>query len=188
MTNPEGDTENWVLLMDPAWAPAAEDETPPLEAVVGLWPIEDGKPGKFRANPEYLPSDANSPTDPLDAVLRLVLQSRAEATHIRLMLRDCLVDVAMNGDGRPLVTPSPDEIACLVVATAEPHRAGIAAPAWQRVDLAELTDLLSAGVHVLFNPGGAASVRLTDEFIRETAAMSDEEVAALYARMTDAQD
>ena len=30
--------ENWFLLMDPAWSPAKENEAPPIEAVVGLWP------------------------------------------------------------------------------------------------------------------------------------------------------
>lgn len=188
MTDTTGDTqaagplENWFLLMDPAWSPASENEPPPIEAVVGLWPVEDeGKIGKFRANPEYTPTDENSPSDPLDAVLRLVLQGRAEAAHIQLMLRDTLFDIAMNGDGNPLITKSPDDIPCVVVATGEPHRRRIASPDWQRIDLGELTELLADEVDVLFNPGGPAAVRLTGGFMRESLEMGDEQVAELYA-------
>ena len=181
-TQAEGPLENWFLLMDPAWRPTSENDPPPIEAVVGLWPVEDeGKIGKFRANPEYVPADENSPSDPLDAVLRLVLQGRAEAEHIQLMLRDTLFDIAMNGDGRPLVTKSPDDILCVVVATGEPHRQRIASPDWRRIDLDELVELLADEVDVLFNPGGPASVRLTGDFMRETLMMDDEQVAEIYA-------
>ncbi|MDQ7810879.1 type VII secretion system-associated protein [Amycolatopsis sp. A133] len=180
-TPAEGPLENWFLLMDPAWSPAAENDAPPVEAVVGLWPVaEDGGLGKFRANPEYVPADEHSPSDPLDAVLRLVLQGRAEAGHIQLVVRETLVDVAMNGDGRPLVTRSPDDVPCVVVATGEPHRRRVAAPDWRRVDLAELTALLADGVDVLFNPGGPAAVRLTGDFLRESLALDEAQVAELY--------
>ncbi|WP_370942207.1 type VII secretion system-associated protein [Amycolatopsis sp. cg5] len=186
-TQEQGPMENWFLLMDPAWSPATENDPPPIEAVVGLWPVEEeGKIGKFRPNPEYEPADENSPSDPLDAVLRLVLQGRAEAQHIQLMVRDSLFDIAMNGDGRPLITKSPDDISCVVVATGEPHRRKIGSPDWRRIDLGELVDLLAEEVDVLFNPTGPASVRLTGDFMRETLAMDEEEVAALY--QTEGED
>nr|WP_236725301.1 type VII secretion system-associated protein [Amycolatopsis orientalis] len=182
-TQAEGPLENWFLLMDPAWRPAAENDPPPIEAVVGLWPVEEeGKLGKFRANPDYVPTDENSPSDPLDAVLRLVMRGQAEAEHIQLMLRDTLFDIAMNGDGNPLVTRSPDDIPCVVVATGEPHRQRIASPDWRRIDLGELVGLLADEVDVLFNPAGPAAVRLTGEFMRETLEMDDEQVTALYAK------
>lgn len=178
-----GPLEHWFLLMDPAWAPSEEDEPPPPEAVVGLWPVEaGGRVGRFRANPDYVPADEHSPTDPLDAVLRLVLHGGAEAEHVQLMLRDCLFDVAMNGDGKPLVVRSPDDVACVVVATAEPHRRRVSSPQWRRIDLDELVMLLADGVDVLFNPGGPASVRLTGDFLRETFMMSDDEVSAVHDR------
>lgn len=181
-TRADDPLENWFLLMDPSWSPSAEDETPPIEAVVGLWPVEDGgRLGKFRANPEYVPSDEDSPSDPLDAVLRLMLQGRAEVEHIQLMLRDSLFDIAMNGDGRPLVTKSPDDIPCVVVATGEAHRRRVGSPEWRRIGLDELVVLLADGVDVLFNPAGQASVRLTGDFIRETLKMEDERAAELYA-------
>jgi hypothetical protein len=182
-------TENWFLLMDPAWRPRSEDETPPVDAVVGLWPVVgDGVLGKFRANPEYRPANENSPTDPLDAVLRLAMLRRAESTHIQLMLRDTLFDVATGGEGRPLVTKSPDDVPCVVVATGEPHRARITAPGWQRADLAGLVELLADGVDVLFNPGGRAAIRLTGDFMRETATMADDDVSRIYAEHRAAEN
>ena len=183
VTQEGGPLENWFLLMDPAWSPSEEDALPPVEAVVGLWPVEgDGRVGRFRANPDYVPADEHSPTDPLDAVLRLVLHGGAEAEHIQLMLRDCLFDIAMNGDGKPLVVQSPDDIACVVVATAEPHRRRVSSPQWLRIDLDGLVMTLADGVDVLFNPGGPASVRLTGDFMRETFMMSDDEASAAYDR------
>ncbi|WP_133794407.1 type VII secretion system-associated protein [Actinokineospora alba] len=178
----DGPTQEWFLLTDSAWEPASEGESPPIEAVVGMWPVEEGgKLGKFQPNPDHVPSDEDSPTDPVDAVLRLVLQGRAEAEHIQLMLRDSLFDIAMNGDGRPLVTKSPDDIPCVVVATGEAHRRRYSAPDWKRIDLDELVVMLADGVDVLFNPGGVASVRLTGDFIRETMMMADERAAELYS-------
>ncbi|MCP2205559.1 hypothetical protein LX90_009301 [Lentzea flava] len=173
---------NWFLLMDPGWRPAKPNDTPPIEAVVGVWPLEDGRVGKFRANPRYQQSDERSPSDPLDAVLRLVLQGSAEAEHIQLLLRDTLFDVAMNGDGRPLITKSPDDVLCVVVATGEPHRRRVRAPQWQRIDLDELVVLLADNVDVLFNPGGPASVRLTGDFMRETVMLDDEQVSVLQSQ------
>ncbi|MEV7043711.1 type VII secretion system-associated protein [Amycolatopsis sp. NPDC051061] len=114
-------------------------------------------------------------------VLRLVLQGRAEVEHIQLLLRDSLFDIAMNGDGSPLVTQSPDDIRCVVVATGEPHRRRIASPHWRRIDLGELIELVGSELDVLFNPGGPAAVRLNGDFMRDSLAMTDERVAELYA-------
>ena len=176
-TPESGPLENWFLLMDPAWRPSAENEPPPAEAVVGLWPVEDGVIGKFRPNPAYVPAGENSPSDPLDVVLWLMLEGQAETWRLQLMLRDSLYDVALNSAGRPLVTTSPDDVPCVVVATGEPHRSRVRAPDWQRVDLVELVEQLADGVDVLFNPGGPASVRLTGDFLRETTLLGDDELA-----------
>ena len=175
-------TENWFLLVDPAWS---GDGEPPLSAVVGLWPVEDGAVGRFRANPDYAPSDPASPTDPVDALLRLALRGAADAEQIQLVLRDALFDVAMNGDGRPLVVRSPDDKPCVVVATAEPHRRRVRSPQWRRADVEELVGLLADGVDVLFNPDGPASVRLLGSFIRSTTLLTDEDADAARARLRD---
>ncbi|GGU86952.1 type VII secretion system-associated protein [Lentzea flava] len=174
--------QTWILLMDPGWSPGDENEPPPIEAVVGLWPVNEGEVGKFQANPQYVPMNENSPTDPLDAALRLVLRGSAGADQIQLMLRDSTFDIAMNGDGRPLITKSPDDLPCVVVATGEQHRRRVSSPQWRRIDLDELVVLLADGVDVLINPAGPASVRLTGDFMRETSMLTDEEVADLHAR------
>lgn len=172
----DGPLENWFLLMDPAWRPAEENEAPPAEAVVGLWPVEDGVIGRFRPNPEYVPAGEDSPADPLDLVLRLMLAGRTETWRVRLMVRDSLYDVALNGDGRPLVTTSPDDVPCVVVATSGSHRQKLRVPDWRRVGLEELVELLADGVDVLFNPGGPAAVRLTGDFLRETTLLDQDEL------------
>ncbi|WP_367129236.1 type VII secretion system-associated protein [Saccharothrix sp. HUAS TT1] len=182
----DADTENWFLLMDPSWAPETQDEAPPLHAVVGLWPVSpEGEVGRFRTNPSYVPSNPTSPHDPLDAVMRLLLRGEAEVEHLQMLLRDTLYDLAMNGDGRPLVMNSPDDVPCTVVATSEGHRGRVSSPEWRRVDLTDLVELLADGVDVLFNPGGPASVRLAGEFIRRTLVMSEEEVRAAYDSLHD---
>jgi hypothetical protein len=186
---PGGTLEHWFLLMDPAWQPQEENEEPPISAIVGLWPLDKaGKVGKFRPNPDYVPSDEDSPADPLDAVLHLAMQGDAEAELIQLMARESVFDVALNADGSPLVAPSPDDIPCVLVATAEPHRRRVNSPHWRRLDLDELVELLDDDIDVLFNPGGPASVRLTGDFLRETAMLDDEEVAQLYAARPELDD
>ncbi|SEF27756.1 hypothetical protein SAMN05421837_1031023 [Amycolatopsis pretoriensis] len=187
--DPTEKRENWFLLMDPAWQPVAENDTPPLSAVVGVWPLDSaGTIGKFRPNPDYEPSDENSPADPLDAVLHLAMRGESQAELLQLMLRETVFDVAMNGDGRPMVTKSPDDIPCVVVVTAEVHRRRINSPEWQRSDLTQLAELLDDGVDALFNPGGAASVRLTGEFLRLTTLLDDDEVDALYSAQPEVHD
>ncbi|WP_435823025.1 type VII secretion system-associated protein, partial [Micromonospora haikouensis] len=183
------DAAHYFLLMDPAWEPEPGEEVPPLEVVVGGWPVTDGGDiGAFRANPGYVPSDENAPTDPLDAVLRLVMSHRADAEQLQLVLRDSALDIGMDGDGRPLVARSPDGVPCVVVATGPAHRARSAPPAWRRGDLDDLVTLLVDGVDVLVNPGGPAATRLTGEFVRETVLMTDAEVSAAAGRCLRADD
>ncbi|XVU28942.1 type VII secretion system-associated protein [Actinoplanes sp. CA-054009] len=158
------------LLIDPEWL-EEEDGDPPAEAVVGWWPArDDGTLGPFRSNPEYRPLFENSPADPLDAVLRLALHGEAELEQLREMLRDCLVELGLNGDGRPLLVRSPDGDLCAVVTTSVVHRERTFSPEWREVALAELVTLLPDGVNLLVNPGGPAWARLSGEFVREAAA------------------
>ena len=178
--------ENYFLLMDPEWQRLEDEQEPPLEAVVGLWPVHpDGSMGRFRSNPEYVPRHPGSPSDPIDALLRLAMRGDAQMEQLQLVLRDSLVDLAMNGDGRPLILKSPDDLACVVVATGTPHRARTFAPEWRRVELEELVAQLADGVDVLINPGGPATVRLTGDFIRHTLLLGDDEIAAAYDRFRE---
>ncbi|BCJ52713.1 hypothetical protein Asp14428_41880 [Actinoplanes sp. NBRC 14428] len=178
----ERELENFFLLMDPDWSPRPGEEAPPLEAVVGAWPLAaDGSVGRFHSNPEYAPRDGDAVTDPVDAMLRLAMTERMRADQLQLMLRDAEFEVAFNGDGRPLVVKSPDDVRCVVVATGSAQVRRITSPGWQHVDLSGVVSLLQDGVDVLFNPGGPVPFRLTGEFLRETLIMTDEEAATAYA-------
>ncbi len=171
--------DSFFLLMDPHWQPKNDDDVPPFEAIVGLWPLtDDGSVGQFRSNPEYRPVHENSPSDPIDALLRLASLGDAELEQVQLILRDSLVDQAMNGDGRPLIGRAPDDVLCVIVTTSNPHRERVAAPDWRRVNLSDVVAMLPDAVDMLVNPGGPASVRLTGDFIRATVAMDDAELAA----------
>ncbi|WP_110495026.1 type VII secretion system-associated protein [Amycolatopsis antarctica] len=173
--------DNRLLFVDPAAAPPAKGEQPPTESIVGEWPVEDGKAGRFRANPGYVPAGADSPSDPIDAILRLLAREEAEPDQVRLLIRDCTFQIAMNGDGRPLIVRSQDGILCAVVATAETQRRRIASPEWIHGDVEELVDLLSDDVDVLFNPGGPAAARLAGSFVRSARTLEDGDVDAAYA-------
>jgi hypothetical protein len=165
------------LLIDPSWQPASAGAVPPVEAVVGLWPLKaDGSTGKFRSNPDYWPGD-DSPSDPLDAALRLMLRGEASVAELRTMVRDTLFDLAVNDDGRPYETFSPDGVRCVVVASGLPHRSRVRTPGWRRIDLEELVLVLADGVDVLINPAGPASLRLTGDFMRESVLMDDGDLA-----------
>lgn len=175
----EGDS-NWYLLMDPGWAPAAEETEPPLASIMGLWAVgEDGELGRFRANPEYAPSDPNAPADPLDGLFRLLTARRAEPDQVRLLLRDSEVEVALGPGGGPLVVRSPDDVACLLVATSPAYRlASDKVGSWWRTGVEGLADLLPDGTDVLFNPGSPGSLRLVANFVRSARKPSAEQLAS----------
>ncbi|GIE81817.1 hypothetical protein Aph02nite_77670 [Actinoplanes philippinensis] len=160
-----------VLLVDPEWESDEEGAEPPIEAVVGVWPVgPDGTTGRFRSNPEYFPHFEESPSDPVDAMLRLALDGDTEMARLRTVLCDSTFALAMNGDGNPLVDRSPDDVLCVIVATSAPHRARVAAPDWRLTDLDQLLAVTAAeGYDALVNPGGPAPARLTVDFLRETA-------------------
>ncbi|MEU7906162.1 type VII secretion system-associated protein [Actinoplanes sp. NPDC049118] len=173
-------TGDGVLLVDSGGA-AESDAGVPGSAVVGRWPVGgDGTVGPFRSNPEYRPRDDTSVTDVVDALLRLAGQSPAATGQLQMLLREALFELAMNGDGRPLVTRSPDDVPCVVIVTSASHRRRVNPPGWRRIDLVALVTLLADGVDVLFNPAGAMLFRLTGDFIRETLLMTDEDAAAAY--------
>jgi hypothetical protein len=173
--------ERFFLLMDPDWRPQPGEEAPPAEAVIGAWPLAaDGSAGSFRGNPAYAPRDEDAATDPLDALLRLAMDGRVEAGQVQLMLRDARYEVALNGDGRPLLVTSPDNVRCVVVATSAPQVRRISSPEWRRTDLTGVVALLPDGVDVLVNPGGPVPFRLTGDFLREALIMSDEDTAVAY--------
>ncbi|GAA0804836.1 type VII secretion system-associated protein [Spirilliplanes yamanashiensis] len=168
-----------LLLTDPRWRPGDDGEEPPPGAVVGLWPVHpDGSTGPFSANPGHRPGTPDAPTDPLDAALRLLARRRLPPARVRLLLRESLVDVALDASGAPLLTASPDAATCVMVATAGAHAERIGAPRLLRAGVAEVAALLDDDVDVLVNPGGPAPVRLTRDFWCATAALTPADAAA----------
>jgi hypothetical protein len=150
-----------VLLTDPEWP------EPDERAVIGMWPLRpDGSLGPFRSNPSYRPRFENSPTDPLDAVIRLFLEGEVELEQLREMLDDSVVGLALNGDGRPLLLRSPDDQLCVVVATSSPHRSRVFSPGWRDVTPDELVSMLPDEADLLVNPGGPGWVRLSGDLVR----------------------
>ncbi|WP_436535574.1 type VII secretion system-associated protein [Actinoplanes sp. HUAS TT8] len=177
-------TDEYVLLLDPAWSPDDGAE-PPVEAIAGLWPMRaDGTLGRFRSNPDYRPVDPDAPTDPIDSALRDLAYEQSGTDVLEVVLRDALVELALNGDGRPLLHRSPDDVLCAVIATAEPHRRRITAPQWLRVTVEEIAERLPDDVDLLINPQGPAAVRLTAGFVRRVAAISDKDLISAYERIT----
>jgi hypothetical protein len=150
-----------VLLTDPEW------EEPDERAVIGMWPLrEDGTTAPFRPNPGYVPRFENSPTDPIDAAVRLAMQGEVEIEQLRELLEDSEFWQGFNGDGRPLLVRSPDDVLCVVVATSAVHRDRIFSPEWRTVELFELMAALPDGADLLVNPGGPAWVRLSGTLFR----------------------
>ncbi|WP_263250045.1 type VII secretion system-associated protein [Saccharopolyspora rosea] len=160
--------DRWVFLPDPAW-PAEERGAPPLEAVVGGWPVAaDGTTGAFVPNPDYAPSGPDSPTDPVDAVLRLLADDRADVAALAGALREAELGVAVDVDGNPVLAPSPDDVPCVLATTAPARRAAVHADAWEVVTAAELAGTLPAeGVDVLLNPGSRTATRLVAGAFRD---------------------
>jgi hypothetical protein len=195
----EGD--QWVFLIDPAWqaeqtekaeqadqadqaeqagaddATDGEPERPPLEAVVGGWFVEqDGTTSRFHANPAYEPSKADSPTDPVDATLQLVVRGEGDADQLLSTMVEGTFGVAVNEENTPVVVLSPDEVPSVLVATAPAHSRRISevedlkeVAAWAEVTLEQLVGLLpDEGVDVLLNPGAPSSMRLIAAVLKET--------------------
>lgn len=171
MTTAPGDSpaaEEVFLLTDPEWEPEDPDDAPPFEVVVGMWPMRpDGTVAEFRPNPDYEPRYEASPTDPLDALIRLTLLGEVEPEHLAAVLRNSLVDLALNGDDRPLVVRDDGGGRCAMIATSASHQRRIIAPDWRRVGLAELSTTLADDTDVLVNPGSPAGARLGADFLRQ---------------------
>ncbi|WP_112266604.1 type VII secretion system-associated protein [Lentzea terrae] len=173
----EGD--QWVFLIDPSWQAENGEAKPPLEAVLGGWFVaEDGATSRFHANPDYEARTPDSPTDPVDAVLRLVIRGESEPDQLLDVMAESVFGLAVNAENTPVVVMSPDDVPCVIAATAPAHSRRIAeneglqdVEAWAEVDLKQLVGVLpEEGVDVLLNPGASSSMRLIAATLREVAA------------------
>ncbi|MET0189737.1 MAG: type VII secretion system-associated protein [Pseudonocardia sediminis] len=167
-----GDYPELLLLIDPNWEATPEQPEPVLRVVVGAWVVHpDGSSGPFEPNPVYEPTTPGSPTDPVDAVLQLLARRDSSVEALQSVLHDTVLGVALEADGSAVVTPAPDGVASVVVATSPTHRRRMDVPGWRDVSVSELAAALPAdGVDVLLNPGGPASMRVLADVVREAAA------------------
>lgn len=200
----EGD--QWVFLIDPAWqaqqaeepvAEGAEPPRPPLEAVVGGWFVEqDGETSRFHANPAYEPSTPDSPTDPVDATLQLVVRGEAEAEQLLSTMVEAAFGLAVDSENTPVVVLSPDEVPSVLVATAPLHSRRISenealedVAAWAEVTLEQLVGLLpEEGVDVLLNAGAPSSMRLIAAALRDAVTDFGEAKGAPAEVRTESED
>ncbi|MCE7007343.1 type VII secretion system-associated protein [Kibdelosporangium philippinense] len=181
--NPEEAKDQWVFLIDPGWQPL-EDEEPaedkaeaeeqadgeeepagpgvPLTAIVGGWLAgADGSLSRFNPNPDYEPSTPNSPTDPVDAALRLVTRGEMDTDTMFSIMKEAGYAVALDENDAPIVAPAPDDVPSLLATTAPLHRKQVRTENWREVDVDELVALLNEHeVDLLLNPGAPCSMRL----------------------------
>ncbi|MFD9959695.1 type VII secretion system-associated protein [Amycolatopsis sp. NPDC058986] len=165
-------SSHWVFMVDPSWKPVEKDAEPPIAAVVGGWYVDDdGVTGLFHANPRYVPSEPNLPTDPVDAALHLTVSGKVDSDELLKTLPQIVYGVGLDADGTPVVAPAPDGRPSVLVTTAPAHRARVRVASWLEVTMAELAEALpDEGVDVLLNPGAPNSVRLLAGAVKESVA------------------
>ena len=169
---PGSDRDDWAVLLDPAWQPRSDGEQPPPHAIAGGWPLApDGSRGRFEPNPDFVPAARTTPTDPVDAVLRLIAEGRTQVDELIPTVRDAVLEIALSEDGFPLVGPAPDDAPCVAVVTAPSHRKDMAAvERWGSVTAEDLLDLLPPRTDILLNPDGPAPMRLLASALRDSYA------------------
>ncbi|MFC9249895.1 type VII secretion system-associated protein [Amycolatopsis thailandensis] len=166
-----------MFLLDPAFE-SEEGQDTPVDAIIGGWLIDgNGTRGRFQPNPEFRPRSAESPLDPVDALLRQLLGGADIADEFVAALSDAVLGVAVDEEGSALIRSSPDGVPCLVVATAFGHRGALGEHGrWLDVSVEDLAAALPAeGVDVLLNPDSTASMRVLAETVRTAAEFVEEE-------------
>ncbi|MFS8105136.1 type VII secretion system-associated protein [Lentzea alba] len=169
---------DWAMLVDPGWNPESVDEAPPPHVMAGGWRLdENGDPGLFEANPEYVPLMEGGATDPVDAVLRLIARGDVTADALIPTLRNSYVQLAVTPDrNQLLVGPAPDDAQCVAVVTAGLHRKNVSHESWLETTVDDLVEFIPDGVDILLNPGSPFRFRLLTEAVRLCCAEDPENV------------
>ncbi|MEV5543068.1 type VII secretion system-associated protein [Saccharopolyspora shandongensis] len=154
--------DQWVVLIDPDWKPEPEQQQPPETAIVGSWYIDgDGSLRDFRPNRAYEPSSPDSPTDPVDATLRLVMRGELPVPELLAALPGSHLLIGLDEENTPIVTRAPDGNPSVLVLTAFAHAQRLTVPVWAEATAEEVAHALpEEGVDVLLNPGAPASTRI----------------------------
>lgn len=153
---------DWFVLPAPTWNPPAPSSAIPSKEIVGGWPIqEDGRIGPFRPNPKYLPADNLKPSDPIDAILRLIAAGEKDlGDELVTMLCHSVIEIGCDARYSPQVGTLMDSVPCIVAATAEVQKRSVNVPHWMPVLGSRLPQVVPQGVDVALNPNGAAPFRL----------------------------
>ncbi|MGI5221500.1 type VII secretion system-associated protein [Nocardia sp. CA-290969] len=160
---------DWFLLLDPAYRPEPADSALPVAGIVGGWMVTaEGVVGPFEPNPEYIPADESSPTDPVDSILRRIASGEQLAEDLIESLRNAVVEIGCDEEGRPLIGTAPDGAYCVVIATAGAQKRAVEVDRWWPVLGDELADIVPPDTDLLLNPGGVAPFRLTAGALRRT--------------------
>jgi hypothetical protein len=172
MTSAEETDLPWIVLFDTAGADltgAGPGGTEPQDdQMIGGWPIRpDGSALPFVPNPGYRPVSADSPTDPVDAATRMVVDGAGDGEAVLLALRDSTLWLAVDEEGVPVLDESPDGVSCVLIASSGVHRDRVDGPLWREVTGPELAGLLPAETDLLINYGGPAAMRLIGGVVRE---------------------
>jgi hypothetical protein len=147
------------VLPDPTWQ---SGEVPPNGLTVGTWQVDEtGRSGPFEPNPDYLPFDDETPTDPTDSVLRLIMRGEDVGDRLIPSVRDAVVEIAMDDQDQPLVTPAPDGMLCVLVVTSPAQRVDSQLTNWWPIVGARLPEVVPEEVDILLNPDGLAPFRLS---------------------------
>lgn len=160
---------NWFVLLDPGWTAGTPDSVPPPEVIVGGWMLDaDGAVGPFEPNPNYVPRNQSTPTDPLDALLRLAARGEDVGDQIVPTIRDTVVQIGCDENDDPVIVLSPDGVPCVQIVTAEVHRSRLTTDRSWPVVGSKLSEIVPEGTDILINPGGRAQFRLVGAALRGT--------------------
>lgn len=153
---------DWFVLPAPSWDSAAPPSTIPPESIVGGWPMQaDGRIGPFQPNPGYLPADNSTPSDPIDAILRLVSAGESDlGDELVTMLGHSVIEIGCDENYSPQIGASPNSPQCIVAATAEVQKRLVDVAHWVPVLGHQLPQIVPPGVDIVLNPTGTAPFRL----------------------------
>lgn len=122
--------------------------------------------------------------DPLDTLLRTAVE-QPPLDLVQLLLRDAVLDVALDDRGKPLVVYSPDNALCLIVTTGAAQRDLVPAAGWQQTDLLGLITLLDDGVDVLANPYGPVAARIHGDDVRGAWLLDNDALEQARAKLRE---
>lgn len=158
---------DWFLLLDPAYRPETMDSPPPPAVIVGGWMLNaDHIVGPFEPNPDYVPADESTPTDPVDSLLRRIAEGEQLAEELLDAVRNAVLEIGCDEEDRPLIGIAPDGAHCVVIATAGVQKRAVDVDRWWPVLGGALTDIVPPDTDLLLNPAGAAPFRLSVHALR----------------------